>query len=156
MRYFERWRKVIKPTKKINYIKTLGAALKTINAERSDQYSWIAKTEESFVFTAEIDHKDRENNIYKHMEGTFHKKVRPISKELGDKHQTIRHAVELYEAINEAFEKELKCNLVLVKGTMYGTYEGEIKAAIDGDYWKVKEFSGNVAEGFQFLLVRVE
>ena len=140
----------------MRYIKGLGAALKTINASRGDQYSWIAKTEDSYVFTAEIDHQDKDNNVYSHPDGTFNKNVRPISKELGDAHPTVRHAVELYEAIKESFEKQLKCNLALVKGTLYGTSEGGIKAAIDGNFWQVKEFSGNVKEGFHFLLIRVE
>jgi len=61
----------IKPTKPVRYIKGLGAAFKSINAAQSDPHSWIAKTEDTFVFTAEIDHKHKARNQYDHMKGTF-------------------------------------------------------------------------------------
>ena len=45
---------------------------------------------------------------------------------------------------------------MIVKGTSYGTTPGGVKAAIDGDYWVVRRLSGNVSDGFEFVLVRVE
>jgi len=134
----------------------LRAALKAIGATQRDQYSWIAKIGETFVFTAEIDHIQKDRNIYDHKQGTFHKKVRAFSGDAGDAALTVSHAKELYDAVQQAFEINLKCKLLLLTGTKYGTTKGGVKAAIDGDYWVVKEVSGTVAEGFEFILVRTE
>ena len=132
------------------------AALKTIGAKQRDQYSWIAKTDETFVFTAETDHIHKDRNIYNHKQGVFHKKVRALSVSDGEAALTVSHAKELYEAINQAFDTDLKCRLMLLKGTKYGTSKGGVKAAVDGDYWVVKEVSGTVVDGFEFILVRTE
>jgi hypothetical protein len=35
-----------------------------INATQRDKYSWVAKTKDCFVFTAEVDHFEQENNKY--------------------------------------------------------------------------------------------
>ena len=75
---------------------------------------------------------------------------------MGDSPQTVRHSHELYEAIDCAFKSKQRCHLVLVKGTMYGTSKGGIKAAIDGNYWGVREFYGSVEDGFKFVLERVK
>lgn len=58
----------IRPTQSINYIKGLRASFQSISAAQSDQYSWFTRTEETFVFTAEIDLKNKARNRYNHME----------------------------------------------------------------------------------------
>ena len=62
----------------------------------------------------------------------------------------------MFDAVSQAFSTGLKCKLMLVKGTKYGTTQGGVKAAGDGDHWLVRELSGNVSDGFEFVLVRVE
>ena len=138
------------------YIKGLKAAFATIGAKQRDQYSWIARTKNSFVFTAEVDHINKERNIYDHKQGVFHKKVRALSVSDGEAALTVSHAKELHFAVNQAFETNLRCRLLLVKGTKYGTSTGGVKGAVDGDYWIVKQVSGTVDEGFEFILERVK
>jgi len=140
------------PLKK--YISGLKAALKTIGAKQRDQYSWIAKTKEHYVFTAEIDHINKENNRYDHIEGIFHKKVRPLSIELGDASLTVSHGKELFDAVNDAFTNNKMCRLLLVKGTKYGTNSGGVKAIDDPDLWQFSKFEGSVETGFEFILKR--
>mgnify|MGYP000426774161 CR=1 FL=1 len=132
------------------------ASLKAINANQRDQYSWIAKTEDYFVFTAEIDHIDKKGNKYNHKAGWFHKVIPPLSTKNGDASGTVSHAKELFNAINDTYSSENKCRLLLVKGTKYGTTDGGIRAAIDPDFWMVRELSGNVGDGFSFVLERTE
>lgn len=79
----------------------------------------------------------------------------PKSKEQGDATLSISHAQELFDAISESFNKGLKCRLLIVKGTKFGTTTGGIKAAADEGYWQVKAFSGSVAKGYGFTLERV-
>ncbi len=147
--------KTIEPTQPLTYIKGLKDALKTINANQRDQYSWMAKTEHHFVFTAEIDHIDKEGNRYDHKKGRFHKVVPQLSSENGDAPLTISHAKELFDAINDSVSSKNRCRLLLVKGTKYGTTKGGIRAAIDPDFWMVGELSGSVEDGFSFVLLRV-
>ena len=130
--------------------------METIGATQSDQYSWIGKTDVAYAFTAEIDHIDKENNQYKHKKGIFKKWVKPLSSGEGDAHQTIRHSQELYDAVKRAYEENIKCRLLLVKGTKYGTTKGGVKAAVDGDSWIVTEFAGSVNDGYGFTLERTE
>jgi len=147
----------MKQTKPLVYIKGLKAALKTINIELRDQYSWIAKTENSFVFTAEIDHIDKQKNKYSHKDGTFHKVVEPLSVQNGVAQTTVRHAKELFDAVSLALDSELKCRLLFVKGTKYSTNQKDgVRAAIDSDNWMVRQLSGSVEEEFSFVLERVE
>jgi hypothetical protein len=108
------------------------------------------------VYTAEIDHIDKENNIYNHNDGAFKKYVPPLSKELGHAALSISHAKELFDAVTESFNTSLKCRFLLVKGTKFGTTQGNIRAAADGDYWQVTELYGSVSEGFGFTVERVE
>ena len=147
---------VIEPTKPVIYVKGLRAALKSIGATQSDQYSWIGRTDDSYVFTAEIDHIDKDNNQYNHKKGIFKKWVKPLSSSAGIAHETIRHSQELYDAVKHAHKESIKCRLLLVKGTIYGTTKGGVKAAVDGDRWIVIEYSGNINEGYGFTLVRTE
>ena len=116
----------------------------------------MAKTKDTFVFTAEIDHENNARNQYDHMEGIFHKKVLPRSVRNGVSAPTVRHANELFDAVSQAFSTGLRCRLMLVKGTRYAIAKAQIRAAVDGDYWVVKELSGNVSDGFEFVLIRVE
>lgn len=134
------------------YIKGLKAAYKSINASQRDQYSWIAKTQDHFVFTAEIDHTDKEGNKYNHKKGLFSKTVRPLAVKNGDAAMTVSHAKELYNAISETFTLKNKCRLMLVKGTKNGTTKGGIVAAPDLDLWIVREFTGSLTNGFSFVL----
>jgi len=131
------------------------AALKSIGAVLSDPYSWLAKTDDCYVFTAEIDHQDKARNDYRHLEGIFRKEVLPVSASRGDSLPRIRHAQGLYDAVEDAFSSGLKCLLMLEKGTRYGTTPGGVRAAVDGDNWIVKDLSGDVSSGFEFVLERV-
>ena len=121
-----------------------------------DQYSWLGRTADSFVFTAEIDHIAPARNRFNHEEGTFQKHVPPLSAKNGDHPLRVRHAQELLDAINQAHSKGMKCHLLLLKGTKYGMTKGGIKSAVDPDIWIVDKVSGDVSSGFEFVLVRVE
>ncbi len=129
-------------------------AFSSIGAKQRDQYSWIAKTDEGFVFTVEIDHIDQKNNVYNHKKGTFYKNVRGLSKSQGDSSITISHSNELFNAVTDAYKNKLKCRVVLLKGTKYGKSTGGIKAAIDGDCWIVTEVNGDVDTGYDFIIER--
>lgn len=146
----------IEPTKQLKWMSGQRAALKSIGAAPSDPYSWLARTDDCYVFTAEIDHKDKARNKYRHMDGIFRKEVLPVSASKGDSRPRIRHAQGLYDAVEDALSHELKCQLMLAKGTKYGTTPGGVRAAVDGDSWIVKELSGDVSSGFVFVLERVE
>ena len=143
-------------TKELNWIKGLRAGYNTIGATQKDQYSWLARTGDSFVFTAEIDHVAPTRNRFSHEEGTFRKQVLPLSVKNGDHPLRVRHAQELIDAINQAHSNGLKCNLLLLRGTKYGTTKGGIKSAVDPGNWIVDKVSGDVSSGFQFVLVRVK
>lgn len=128
--------------------------MKSIGATQSGQYSWVGKTEDAYVFTAEIDHFDKERNQYDHMDGVFSKSVEPLSENDGASPQTIKHSEELFNAVKHAYEAKLRSQLLLVKGTKSGTSEGGVKAAVDGDGWVVREMSGSVERGYEFVLER--
>lgn len=138
------------------YIHGLKNALKQYGATQRDQYSWISKTEEHYIFSAERDHKDKERNKYDHIKGVFIKKIRPLSKELGDAPLTVSHGKELYNAVKVTYENEDYCKLLIVNGTKYGTSSGGIRAVIDSDLWQFSTFTGTVEEGFEFILERVK
>ena len=146
----------IRPTKQLKWISGLHNALKSIGAVQSNPYSWFAKTRECYVFTAEIDHKDQPRNKFNRLDGTFSKKVKPVSKACGDSSARIRNAQDLFDAVADAYSTQLQCQLLIVKGTKYGTTTGGVRAAVDGDNWMVTEFSGGVEKGFEFVLKRVE
>ena len=131
------------------------AGYKSIGATQNDQYSWLARTADSFVFTAEIDHIDPARNRFSHEDGTFQKQVLPLSVENGDPEFRVRHAQELLDAITKAKSNQMKCRLLLLRGTRYGKTKGGIKSAVDPESWKVKRLSGDVETGFQFVLERV-
>ena len=144
------------PTNKLKWIAGLGAALRSINAQQSDPYSWLAKTDDGYVFTAEIDHEDQPRNKFSRLDGTFSKSIKPVSKAGGDSPARVRHAQALFDAVEDAHSTQAKCQLLIVKGTKYGTTTGGIRAAVDGDHWIVKSVSGDVSRGFEFELVRTE
>lgn len=146
----------IKPTKELNWIKGLRAGYKSIGATQKDQYSWLGKTADSFVFTAEIDHKDPTRNQFSLKDGTFHKQIVPLSVERGDHGLRVRHAQELHDAVNQAHATGAKCKLMLLRGTKYGTTKGAIKSAVDPGHWIVTKVSGDVSSGFEFVLERIE
>jgi len=145
----------IQPTKQLKWISGQRAALKSIGAVQSDPYSWLAKTDDSYVFTAEIDHRDRARNIYQHLEGVFRKELPPVSAATGDSVPRIRHAQVFYNAVESALSEKMPCRLLLEKGTKHGTTPGGVRGAVDGDTWMVTELSGDVENGFQFVLERV-
>ena len=146
----------IGPTKQLKWMSGQRAALKSIGAVQSVPYSWLARTDDCYVFTAEIDHQDKARNEFRHLDGIFRKKVLPVSASRGDSPPRIRHARGLFNAAEDAYSNGLKCRLLLEKGTRYGTTLGGVRAAVDGDRWIVTELSGDVASGFQFTLDRVE
>ncbi|QDP00146.1 hypothetical protein FE810_15790 [Thalassotalea litorea] len=147
----------MQPSKPLpKFINGLKNALKVYGATQRDQYSWISKTENHFVFTAEQDHKDKERNIYNHKDGVFVKKVRALSKDLGDAPLTVSHGKELFDAVNETFTNNNDCRLLIVKGTKYGTSSGGVRAVMDNDLWRFTSFSGTVEQGFEFVLERVK
>lgn len=139
----------------LEWIKGLKAGFALFNAQQKEQYSWLAKTDENYVFTAELDHKETAHNQYDHIEGSFHKLVRGFSVEHGDHRNSIRHAQELYDAVNDAFMNQLQCRLLLVTGTQFGNTSGGVKAAADRGFWVVTHFAGSVNEGFSFRLNRL-
>ena len=63
---------------------------------------------------------------------------------------------KLFDAVSHSFGTDLKCRLLLVKGTQFGTTSGPIKAAADGDSWQITKLGGSVSKGFNFTLERVE
>jgi hypothetical protein len=146
----------LKPTRELNWIKGLRAGYKSIGAAQSEQYSWMARTADSFVFNAEIDHIDPVNNCFDFTKGEFHKTVPPLSTSKGDHGLRVRHAQELLDAVTRAYREQLTCRLLLLRGTKYGTTKGGIHAAVDPGSWSVSEVSGDVETGFQFRLVRFE
>jgi hypothetical protein len=146
----------MEPTQQLNWIKGLRNAFKTIGARQIDQYSWVAKTDDAYAFTAEIDHIDQANNQYDHKGGVFKKWVKPLSTVQGVARQTIRHSQELLDAIKNAHEEGKRCRLLLVKGTKNGKTAGGVRAAVDADSWIVTEFSGSVSDGFGFTLERTK
>ena len=147
----------MKPSKPLGgYISGLKNALKKYGATQRDQYSWIAKTDKHYVFTAETDHKDKQRNVYSHFNGTFEKRVRPLSKDSGDAPLTVSHGKELFEAVKQTFESGDFCKLLLVKGTKYGTGSGGVKAVMDNDLWKITKFEGTIDSGFEFVIERQE
>ncbi|MCG6941131.1 MAG: hypothetical protein LJE69_07765 [Thiohalocapsa sp.] len=144
----------MEPTQSLNWIKGFRAALQKIGARQSDQYSWMGITEDAYVFTAEIDHREKEHNKYDHKGGMFEKWVKPLSLNDGVSPKTIKHSQELLGAVKRAYGENLKCRLLLLKGTKYGTTPGGVRAAVDPDPWVVTEFSGTVIDGFGFTLQR--
>ncbi|WP_261858240.1 hypothetical protein [Photobacterium sanguinicancri] len=147
----------MKPSKPIGkYISGLKTALRSYGATQRDQYSWVAKTDEFFVFTAESDHLDKVNNVYSHGGGSFAKKVRPLSTASGDASLTVSHAKELFDAISVTYTNNEYCKLLIVKGTKYGTDKGGVKAVMDPDLWQATSFSGSVEGGFEFQLDRTK
>lgn len=146
----------IKPTKQVRWVTGLKTAFASLNAKPRGQYSWVAKSDDGYVYTAEIDHIDKDNNAYDHIKGVYTKYVSPLTKEQGHTAVSIRHAKELFEAVTDTFNTNLKCRLLLVKGTKFGTTNDGVKAAADNDFWQVTRLDGSVSEGFGFTLERVE
>jgi hypothetical protein len=148
--------KIIEPTVQIKWVKGLKAAYSLLGAKQRDQYSWVAKTDDTYVFSAEIDHIKPENNEYNHKSGIFRKHVPPMSKNTEHDPLSISHSKELFDAVTDAYINKLKCKMLLVKGTKFGKTEGGIKAAADGHLWQVTECEGNVENGYSFKVERVE
>lgn len=90
------------------------------------------------------------------MDGIFYKEVPSVASSKGDSLPRIRKAQELFDGIKDALSNGLKCQLMLEKVTKYGTTPGGIKTAVDGNSWLVTELKGTVADGFNFILERVE
>ena len=128
--------------------------MKSIEAKQSDPYSWLARTADSYVFTAEIDHRDKERNKFNRLDGIFEKTMPPVSKGNADTAPRIRHAHELFGAVSDAKSTKMKCQLLLLKGTKYGKRPGGVRAAVDGHDWTVTHLTGTVEDGFQFRLER--
>jgi hypothetical protein len=126
-----------------------------MGAKQRDQYSWVGKSPEFYVFTAEIDHKNNENNRYDHKQGVFSKTVPAMTKDAGKDPLSISHAKELFDAAKDAFENRLMCRLLLTKGTKSGTTKGGVTAAADGDLWQVTDFEGSLDGGFSLRIERV-
>lgn len=63
----------MEPSKQLNWVKGLKTAYQCLGATQRDQYSWVAKTDETYVFSAETDHIDPENNKYSHSRDVFQK-----------------------------------------------------------------------------------
>lgn len=128
--------------------------MESINATLREPHSWIGRTEDSIVFIAEIDHVDKVNNHYSHHDGSYHRLVAPLATTAAA--QTTRHTNELFDAVGQAFSGAMRCHLLLVRGAKNSVAKGGVRAAVDGDNWIVEKFSGSVAEGFEFDMVRVQ
>ncbi len=146
----------IKPTRQLKWIVGLKAAFNCIGAYQRGPYSWIGKTVDLFVFTAEIDHIDKQSNIYDHNAGTFEKWVPPLSVTAGDAALSVSHSKELFDAVSETQISNQKCKLLLVRGTKFGETRGSIKAAVDGNNWVVTLLEGSADKGYNFKLERAE
>lgn len=144
----------MKPTGQLKWMNGLKSGFRRLDAKQRGQYSWVAKTESGYVFTAEIDHIDKHNNRYRHTEGRFDKYVPPLSKELGNAALSISHAQELYDAAQDAHSNRLDCHVLLVKGTKFGTNSGGVKTAADSGNWIVTSLNGSVSEGFALTIER--
>ena len=145
----------MKQPSELNWIKGLRAGYKSLGATQKDQYSWLARTKDSCVFTAEIDHVDPARNSFDAVVGAFHKKVPPLSVEAGDHSLRVRHAQELLDAVREALDEGTENRLLLLRGTRYSNKKGVIYAAVDPGFWSVRTVSGDVNNGFEFTLVRI-
>lgn len=145
----------IEPTTPLKWLKGLKVGFSSVDATQRDQYSWVATSPAHYVFTAEIDHKDKENNVYSHKKGSFKKNVPPMTMDNGHSSLSISHAKELYEAAQDVYVNKLYCRMMLTKGTKSGTTKGGVMAAVDGDLWMVTEYSGSVDSGFSLVFKRV-
>lgn len=144
----------MKPSAELNWVQGLGVAYATLGAVRRDRYSWLAKAGECWVFSAEIDHEDRESTRYDHESGTFRKSVPAMSRRLGHAALSVSHSTELFEAVSSAYREKLPCRVLLVRGTKFGTSKGPIRAAADADFWMIARVRGSVDEGYGFVAVR--
>lgn len=147
---------LIEPSIPIKWVKGLKVAYSLLGATQRDQYSWVAKTDDAYVFSAEIDHIHPEDNIYNHKSGVFTKCIPPMSKSTGHDPLSVSHSKELFDAVSDSYANNLKCRMLLVKGTKFGTTQGGIKAAADGHLWNVTELKGSVENGYSFKVERVE
>lgn len=145
----------MEPSKPLSWVKGLKNAYQSLGAIQRDQYSWVAKTDLTYVFSAEIDHIHPEDNRYNHKDGTFSKRVPAMSIELGHDPLSISHSKELFEAVRDAFSQSLECYVILVKGTKFGTSKGGIKAGHDDHFWIVESLGGTVENGYEFKLCRI-
>lgn len=142
------------PSKPLSWVRGLTNAYQSLGAIQRDQYSWVAKTDLTYVFSAEIDHIYPEDNRYNHKDGTFRKRVPAMSSALGHEPLSISHSKELFEAVRDAFSQSLECYVILVKGTKFGTSKGGIRAGYDHHLWIVDELDGSVEKGYEFKLFR--
>lgn len=94
--------------------------------------------------------------MYIHKAGVFSKRVPSMLKDAGHDPLSVSHSKELFEAVSESFSNGLKCRILLVKGTKFGTTKGGVKAAPDSHFWQVTELSGSVEEGYSFRVERIE
>ncbi|MFS1526131.1 hypothetical protein ACL7TT_18845 [Microbulbifer sp. 2304DJ12-6] len=140
----------------MKWVKGLKFAYSMLGAKQRDLYSWVAKAEDAYVFSAEIDHINPEDNVYDHNEGTFRKRVPPMSKGLGHAPLSVSHSKELFRAASDAHDKSLMCRMLLLKGTKSGTTSGGIMAAADEHFWQVTAIEGCVENGYSFQVKRVE
>jgi hypothetical protein len=145
----------MEPTTSLKWRKGLKVGFSSVNATQRDQYSWVATSPTYYVFTAEIDHNDKENNVYNHKKGTFKKNIPPMTGENGYSSLSISHAKELYEAAKDVYVNKLYCRMMLTKGTNSGTTKGGVTAAVDGDFWMVTKFSGAIDSGVSLVIERV-
>ncbi|MDO6713455.1 hypothetical protein Q4567_22235 [Aliiglaciecola sp. 2_MG-2023] len=145
----------MEPSIPIKWVQGLKVAYSLLGATQRDQYSWVAKTNDSFVFSAEIDHINPDDNVYDHKAGAFSKRVPPMSKSLGHDPLSISHSKELFEAASTSYKEKLRCRVLLVKGTKFGRTSAPIKAAADGHFWQVTVLKGSVENGYSFYIERV-
>lgn len=146
----------MEPSKPITWISGLKRAYSSIGATQRDQYSWIAKSDKYYVFSVEVDHVNRMDNDYNHKAGYFYKRVPPMTTALGNTHSSISHSRELFNAALDAYTHKLKCRILLVKGSKFGTTKGAIKAAVEGHLWQVTELIGDISLGYSLKIERVE
>lgn len=131
------------------------AGFAELNAKQPELYSWFAVADDSYVFTAEVDHRDPANNRYEHTLGTFCKFVPGFSVAKGDNANTVRHAKELYDAASDALQRALKCRLLLLQRSRFSVKPGNILSATDGTFWVVTKVSGSVPDGFSLMFERL-
>lgn len=145
----------MQPAKKVKWIEGLKKAYLSVGATQRDQYSWVAKSKEHYVFSVEIDHINPEDNVYNHTSGVFFKRVPPMTIELGRDPLSVSHSKELFNAAEDAYKNKLNCQILLVKGTKFGKTKGPVKAAVEGHFWQVTELIGDVPNGYELKIERV-
>lgn len=133
------------------FVTGLTNAYASVNAKMRTPYSWVGKVDGIFVISIELDHKDKVNNKYNSLLGTFIKKVNPLR----DAHPNKKNnAQEMFDAISYHQTSGKNCYVIFTNGTSSGSGSNP-RGVVDGDGWRVNALNGDVDNGFSFEIERV-